>query len=73
MEKEKVKTIREEAEPMINDAGDSVVDIDVDVDERLLDVGKNFASIRILERRYHQPNNDSDVEMATVLITFPRN
>ena len=75
MEKEKVKTIREEAEPMINDAGDSVVDIDVDVDvdERLLDVGNNFASIRILERRYHQPNNDSDVEMATVLITFPRN
>ena len=73
MEKEKVKTIREEAEPMITDAGDSVVDIDVDVDERLLDVGNNFASIRILERRYHQPNNDSDVEMATVLITFPRN
>jgi hypothetical protein len=55
------------------------VDVDVDVDdasERVVDVGKNFASIRILERRYLPPRtsaSDTDVEMATVVITFPRN
>ena len=42
--------------------------------ERLLDVGRSFKSIRILERRYNQPKqsiNETDTEMAIVLITFP--
>jgi hypothetical protein len=75
-EREKLKNIREEGEPMLNDGHDDGVGVgDVDVDERLLDVGNNYTSIRILERRYHQPMSDADVdvEMATVLITFPRN
>ena len=74
-EKDKLKNIREdEGETPLSDAG---IDVDVDIGERLLDVGNNFASIRILERRYRQPIADNDVdvdvEMATVLITFPRN
>ena len=73
-EKDKLKNIREEGESTLSDTSIDV-GVDVDIDERLLDVGNNFASIRILERRYHQPMSDADVdvEMATVLITFPRN
>jgi hypothetical protein len=63
--KDKLRNIREETEPMLPDESRR----NNDVNSRIT------SSVRILERRYNQPKqsqNDVDVEMATVLITFPR-
>ena len=79
--KEKLRNIREEKEPILSDilcetnGGGS--ELKNGKSERLLDLAKHRKStVRILERRYNQPKHsqcDTDVEMATVLITFPAN
>ena len=79
--KEKLRNIREEKEPNLSDilcetnGGGS--ELKNGKSERLLDLAKHRKStVRILERRYNQPKHsqsDTDVEMATVLITFPAN
>jgi hypothetical protein len=78
--KEKLRNIREETEPILSDVlcdKNGGRELKNGKCERLLDMAKHRkTSVRILERRYNQPKqslSETDVEMATVLITFPAN